>query len=196
MTLFSSFRRDETDEQLMERFVFRNSEKAFEELYRRYASRFKGFFMRMLSADGALADDFQQELFLRIYEARSSYQHGRQFSTWAFAMAYNLCKNEYRHRDIVAEYRLQQSYAKEEEDNSSSEFEVAYDREVFDLQLKKVLAGLTDEQRAAYTLRYEEELPVQEIAQILCCPEGTVKSRLYYTLKVLQRSLSDYNPQK
>jgi RNA polymerase sigma-70 factor (ECF subfamily) len=171
MTLFSSFRRDETDEQLMECFAFKNSEKAFEELYRRYASRFKGFFMRMLSADGALADDFQQELFLRIYEARSSYQYGRQFSTWAFAMAYNLCKNEYRHRDIIAEYRLQQSYIKEEEDSPSSKFEVAYDRQVFDQQLKKVLAGLTDEQRAAYTLRYEEELPVQEIAQILCCPE-------------------------
>ena len=75
MTLFSSFKRDETDEQLMERFVFRDNEKAFEELYCRYATRFKGFFIRMLSADGALADDFLQELFLRIYEARGSYQH-------------------------------------------------------------------------------------------------------------------------
>ena len=191
MTLFSSFKRDETDEQLMERFVFRDNEKAFEELYCRYAPRFKGFFIRMLSADGALADDFLQELFLRIYEARGSYQHGKQFSTWAFSMAYNLCKNEYRHRDIVDEYRLQQSYTNEEDSCSSPEFEAVHDR-----QLKKALAGLTDEQRAAYTLRYEEELPVQEIAQVLCCPEGTVKSRLYYTLKVLQRSLSDYNPQK
>ena len=196
MTLFDSFRCDETDEQLMERFVFRNSEKAFEELYRRYAPRFKGFFMRMLSADEMLSDDFLQELFLRIYEARSCYQHGRPFSTWAFAMAYNLCKNEYRHRDIVAEYRLQQSYIKEEENSSSSKFEVAYDRQVFDRQVKKGLSGVTDEQRAVYTLRYEEELPVQEIAQILCCPEGTVKSRLYYTLKVLQHSLSNYNPQE
>ena len=191
MTLFSSFKRDETDEQLMERFVFRDNEKAFEELYCRYAPR-----LRMLSADGALADDFLQELFLRIYEARGSYQHGKQFSTWAFSMAYNLCKNEYRHRDIVDEYRLQQSYTNEEDSCSSPEFEAGEDRQVFDRQLKKALAGLTDEQRAAYTLRYEEELPVQEIAQVLCCPEGTVKSRLYYTLKVLQRSLSDYNPQK
>lgn len=83
MMLFTSFSHDETDEQLMERFAFRNSEKAFEELYCRYAPRFKGFFMRMLSADGALADDFLQELFLRVYEARGSYQmensslHGR-----------------------------------------------------------------------------------------------------------------------
>lgn len=192
----SSFSRDETDEQLMERFASRKSEKAFEELYCRYSPRFKGFFMRMLSGDVALADDFLQELFLRIYEARGSYLHGKLFSTWAFSMAYNLCKNEYRHREIVEEYRMQQSYTSEEARSSSPEYEAVHDRQVFDRQLKRVLAELTDEQRAAYTLRYEEELPLQQIAQILCCPEGTVKSRLYYTLKVLQRSLSDYNPQK
>lgn len=196
MMISSSFSRDETDEQLMERFASRKSEKAFEELYCRYSPRFKGFFMRMLSGDVALADDFLQELFLRIYEARGSYRHGKLFSTWAFSMAYNLCKNEYRHREIVEEYRMQQSYTSEEAHSSSPEYEAVHDRQVFDRQLKRVLAELTDEQRAAYTLRYEEELPLQQIAQILCCPEGTVKSRLYYTLKVLQRSLSDYNPQK
>lgn len=196
MRLFSSLTYTETDEQLMERFVSKKSEKAFEELYHRYAPRLKGFFIRMLSGDVALADDFLQELFLRIYEARDTYQIGRQFSTWIFTMAYNLCKNEYRHREIVEEYLLQQSHLIKKDYCVSPEFEIVHDRKVFDDQLKKVLTTLTDEQRAAYTLRYEEELPVQEIAQVLCCPEGTVKSRLYYTLKVLQRSLSDYNPQK
>lgn len=195
MMLFNSLTYTETDEQLMERFVSKKSEKAFEELYRRYAPRLKGFFIRMLSGDVALADDFLQELFLRIYEAKDSYQSGKQFSTWAFAMAYNLCKNEYRHREIVEEYLLQQSHPIEEDSCVSPEFEMVHDRKVFNEQLKIVLASLTDEQRAAYTLRYEEELSVQEIAQILHCPEGTVKSRLYYTLKILQRSLSNYNPQ-
>ena len=195
MTLFHSFRRDETDEQLMERFAGRGNERAFEELYRRYAPRFKGFFIRMLATDTALADDFLQELFLRIYESRDSYQHGKRFSTWAFAMAYNLCKNEYRHREIVENYVSQQLIPKEKEGCELPEFESIHDRGVFRDELKRALAGLTDEQRAAYSLRYEEELPVQEIAQILHCPEGTVKSRLYYTLKILQRTLSDYNPQ-
>ncbi|MEI3444376.1 MAG: sigma factor [Bacteroides thetaiotaomicron] len=105
MMLFSSFSHTtETDEQLMERFAFKKSEKAFEELYRRYAPRLKGFFIRMLSADvERWRMTFLQELFLRVYEARGSYQHGKQFSTWAFAIAYNLCKNEYRHRDIEDE---------------------------------------------------------------------------------------------
>lgn len=44
MMLFSSLTYTETDEQLMERFVSKKSEKAFEELYRRYAPRLKGFF--------------------------------------------------------------------------------------------------------------------------------------------------------
>ena len=76
MRLFRAFKRDETDEQLMERFATRRNEKAFEELYGRYAPRLKGFFMRMFSGNAALADDFLQELFLRIYEARDSYQQG------------------------------------------------------------------------------------------------------------------------
>ena len=151
--------------------------------------------MRMFSGNAALADDFLQELFLRIYEARDSYQQGKCFSTWVFSMAYNLCKNEYRHREIVEEYMSQQSYMEEKDYCVSPEFETVYDRQVFNEQLKKVLTSLTDEQRAAYTLRYEEELSVQEIAQVLHCPEGTVKSRLFYTLRILQHSLSNYNPQ-
>ena len=141
-----------------------------------------------------IENDFLQELFLRIYEARSSYQTGKQFSTWAFAIAYNFCKNEYRHREIEEEYFSQQSHPLEKDYCVSPEFESMHDRRIFNEQLKKVLASLTSEQRAAYTLRYEEELSVREIAQILHCPEGTVKSRLYYTLKILQRSLSNYNP--
>lgn len=195
MRLFRTFKRDETDEQLMERFATKRNEKAFEELYKRYAPRLKGFFMRMFSGNAALADDFLQELFLRIYEARDSYQQGKCFSTWVFSMAYNLCKNEYRHREIVEEYMSQQSYMEEKDYCVSPEFETVYDRQVFNEQLKKVLTSLTDEQRAAYTLRYEEELSVQEIAQVLHCPEGTVKSRLFYTLRILQHSLSNYNPQ-
>ena len=83
MMLFTSFSHDETDEQLMERFAFRNSEKAFEELYCRYAPRFKGFFMRMLSADGALRMIFCKScffVFMRqevVISMENSSLHGR-----------------------------------------------------------------------------------------------------------------------
>lgn len=194
MTLFRITLHDKTDEQLMELFATRDSERAFEELYRRHASRFKGFFMRMLAADGALADDFLQELFLRIYQARESYRQGSSFSTWAFTIAYNLCRNEYRRRDVAEGYACEQRETAPAEAGELPDFENRYDRAVFYGQLKRALAGLTAEQRAAYTLRYEEELSVQEIARILHCPEGTVKSRLFYALKLLKQALADYKP--
>lgn len=194
MTLFRITLHDKTDEQLMELFATRDSERAFEELYRRHASRFKGFFMRMLAADGALADDFLQELFLRIYQARESYRQGSSFSTWAFTIAYNLCRNEYRRRDVAEGYACEQRETATAEVGELPDFENRYDRAVFYGQLKRALAGLTAEQRAAYTLRYEEELSVQEIARILHCPEGTVKSRLFYALKLLKQALADYKP--
>lgn len=185
--------RDEADERLMERFVAEGNGKAFEELYHRYAPRLKGFFVRMLS-DPDLADDCLQELFLRIYEARESYRADRRFSTWVFAMAYNLCKNEYRHREVVEAYASRRTDSGEEERGELPDFGRRHDLRVFGRQLRKALALLSDEQRAAYTLRYEEDLSVQEIAQVLRCPEGTVKSRLFYALKTLQRCLSEYNP--
>lgn len=67
MMLFSSLTYTETDEQLMERFVSKKSEKAFEELYRRYAPRLKGFFIRMMSGDVALADELPDKQYLPVH---------------------------------------------------------------------------------------------------------------------------------
>ena len=65
MMLFSSLTYTETDEQLMERFVSKKSEKAFEELYRRYAPRLKGFFIRMMSGDVASSQPFFTDRLMR-----------------------------------------------------------------------------------------------------------------------------------
>lgn len=76
-------------------------EKAFDELYRRYARRLHGFFFRMLGREEQLAADFTQELFLRVWAARGRYECGRELCPWFFTMAYNLCRNEYRFRNIA-----------------------------------------------------------------------------------------------
>lgn len=63
MMLFSSLTYTETDEQLMERFVSKKSEKAFEELYRRYAPRLKGFFHPYDVRRRCVGDDFYKSYF-------------------------------------------------------------------------------------------------------------------------------------
>ena len=87
--------RQQTDEQLMTRAAA-GGDTAFEELYRRYARRLKGFFFLQLGGDEELAADATHDVFLRAYEARSSYQEGRRVDTWLFTIAYNICRNHYR----------------------------------------------------------------------------------------------------
>ncbi len=192
MRIFHSYKQD-TDEELM-RWVSRNNAKAFEELYTRYARRIQGFFIRMLGYDIAKAEDFTQELFLKVYESRGAYEEGRTFSSWAFSMAYNLCKNEYRHQEVVENHEQELIYNSDATEEPT--FEKIYDQAVFENQLSISLSKLSGDQLAAFTLRYNEELSVQEIARVLNCPEGTVKSRLHYALRSLSQSLSMYNPVK
>lgn len=67
-----------SDEELMGRVRRTGDEKAFDELYRRYARRLHGFFFRMLGREEQLAADFTQELFLRVWAARGRYECGRE----------------------------------------------------------------------------------------------------------------------
>ena len=58
-----------------------------------------------------------------------------------------------------------------------------------EMQVQKLLSGLPDNQRVVIVLKFYEELKYREIADILCCPLGTVKSRMYGGLKNLRRRL-------
>lgn len=192
MRIFRSYRQ-EADEELMCK-VSRDDNRAFEELYTRYAPRLQGFFIRMLGSDSSKAEDFTQELFIKIYEHKASYQKERSFSSWIFSMAYNLCKNEYRHREVVACHEAETNTRSTCEDDAS--FEQKYDKEVFEGQLKHSLTKLSEDQLLVFTLRYDEELSIAQIAEVFQCPEGTIKSRLHYALQTLSQSLSMYNPMK
>ena len=76
----------------------------FQGLYLEHGPRAQGFFLRMTGYDRELARDLTQDLFMRLWSARESYDPKRPFRTWMFAIAYNMLKNEYRRRMTVMEY--------------------------------------------------------------------------------------------
>lgn len=164
-----------TDEALMEAIALRN-ERAFAELYERYSSRMYRYFYRMLWRNEAKAEDFTQELFLKILEKPHLFDPGRSFRTWIYALAINLCKNEYR-RAQRPDWEQRPSW----EDPVS----VGLDEQLFEKQLRQSIAQLNESQRQCFILRYQEALSVAEIAAIMDCPEGTVKSRLHHALQSL-----------
>ncbi|MBR3478001.1 MAG: RNA polymerase sigma factor [Bacteroidaceae bacterium] len=175
---------DQSDEQLMKRAA-RGSDRAFEELYNRHARRLQGFFVRRLGNDAELAADFMHDTFLRLYAARETYREGRNFRTWLYTIAYNLCRNHHRNQlTIISDEGI--------DITDDANFEV--DLEMKDLHdaLREVLRKLPEPYAMLFSLHYEEELTIPQIANIVDLPEGTVKSRLHKTMNIIKQNLKQY----
>ena len=176
-----------TDEQLMARAKAGN-DAAFEELYHRFARRLKGFFFLQLGGDEELAADATHDVFLRAYEARNRYQEGKNVSTWLFTIAYNICRNHYRSNA----YETQLSATLDAEPISDEQIEIQLDAAALDDALAQVLSELPPPLHQLFSLHYQEELTIPQVAEIVGIPEGTVKSRLHKTMNIIRKKLKRY----
>ena len=179
--------RHQTDEQLMAQAAA-GSDTAFEELYRRYARRLKGFFFMQLGGNEEVAADATHDVFLRAYEARSRYREGSNVGTWLFTIAYNICKNHYRSNAYEAELLA----SLDAEPISDQQIEVEMDAAQLDEALERVLSELPAPLHQLFSLHYQEELTIPQVAEIVGIPEGTVKSRLHKTMNIIRKKLKGY----
>ena len=173
----------QTDEQLMQRAAH-GSDRAFEELYNRHARRLQGFFTRRLGDDADLAADFMHDTFLRLYAAREKYHEGSNFRAWLYTIAYNLCKNHLRNQLAVVHEEMEVADA--------NDIEIDIDETILRNALRNVLKGLSEPYAMLFSLHYEEELTIPQIAQITDLPEGTIKSRLHKTMNIIKKELKQY----
>lgn len=177
-----------SDEKLMQ-FITSGDQKAFNELYRRYNQRLYYYFFRMLGNSPEMSNDFLQELFLKIIENPARFNPEYSFKTWVFSVAYNLCKNEYRRREI----RKEASPVIDQLLDPVLPKEISQE-ELIDLIFKK-LDELGPEQRSVFIMHYREGFLIKEIASVLKISQGTVKSRLFYTRKYLAEKFQHFMDQ-
>jgi RNA polymerase sigma-70 factor (ECF subfamily) len=168
--------------------------KAFDELYRRYAKKMLYFFYQRLWQDNDIAQDFLQDLFMKIIQKPNLYNKENKLSTWIYSMAYNMCKNEYRRESKrgtgVSDIELEGI----EDQIPTMELADHLDSNLFNTLLEKELGNLEDNHRLTFILRYKEELTIREISEIMQCVEGTTKSRLFYIIKKLSVRLKMFDP--
>jgi RNA polymerase sigma-70 factor (ECF subfamily) len=103
-----------------------------------------------------------------------------------------MCKNEYKKQEIRQGGPLELNeniYAETKEKDVES-----YDMQLFLKKLYAELDKLEEVQKSSFILRYMEEKSIKEISEIMQCSEGTVKSRLFYTLKKISPHLQKFNP--
>jgi len=189
---------DNTDESLINAHR-RGEPAAFGELVRRYGDSVFRFLMRM-NGNRELAEDFFQETFKRVHEKADTFRGG-QFKSWLFTIAAHVAIDGLRRRRRLRVVSLEQSFdcadASGEQldavavaDNSSNPSDEAIKTEQTE-QVRRAIALLPAKQRATLVLAYYQQLSYRQVAQVLGCSIGTVKTQMYRALRTLAQKLPD-----
>src|SRR5579872_2560149 len=176
-----------------------NDAAAFNEIVTRYKNKVYNYVCRMVGP-GTDAEDLTQETFIRAYLNMNSFQSRASLNTWLYRIATNICIDFTRKsRKIKA---LTTSLQREDtEEDGEVERDIPDER--FDpqalllnkelgAQLDRALKALPEKLRTVVLLHDIEGLAYEEIAQIVECPLGTVKSRLFNARAALREKLTPY----
>ena len=188
MRLFKKEYSTYNDEDIMRLFT-QGDRLAFEQIYDRYENFMVNFFYRKLWNDRDKAEDFTHDLFTKIIDKPESFDLSRNFKTWLFSVANNMCKNEYKKQEV----RKNTSYDVPEGIEARAKEKLPdaqVDENNFNEQLKIELGKLNEKHSEVFMLRHFEGLSLNEIAETLEINTGTVKSRLHHATKQLADKLA------
>jgi RNA polymerase sigma-70 factor, ECF subfamily len=193
---------DLPDERLMLR-VAGNDTVAFDTLFQRHHRGVFSFALRMVG-DSPAAEDLTQECFMRVWRSRERYQPTAAFRTWLFTIARRLALDELKRRqshptllaaDTTGEDGSTAAVDAVAGGEGANPQEIVVARELA-RALDRALRALPEELREAALLRDVEGMSYEEIAGVLGCPMGTVKSRLNAARKRLQAAARDWLEEK
>jgi RNA polymerase sigma-70 factor (ECF subfamily) len=181
------------DQQLVVR-VQKGDKAAFDLLVRKYQHRIAKLVSRYVS-DRAEVDDVTQEAFIKAYRAIKGFRGDSAFYTWLYRIAINTAKNY-----LVALGRRPLSTDMEAEEAESSAAVNLNLRDVATPErhlladeiartVERSLAALPEDLRTAITLREIEGLSYEEIADVMDCPIGTVRSRIFRAREAIDKEL-------
>ena len=186
---------DVADVELVRRFRAGDM-RAFDALILKYQHKIIGLITRYVH-DPVAAQDVAQEAFIKAYRGLRNFRGDSAFYTWLYRIAINSAKNY-----LVAESRRIPDFAVSAEDaeqfNGESQIKeyATPERELLSEEIKaQILAameGLPEELKTAIVLREIEGLSYEEIAQVMDCPIGTVRSRIFRAREAIDRKLRPF----
>lgn len=181
----------DTDEQLVAR-VQKGDKRSFDLLVLKYQHKVLALVRRFVK-DQAEAEDVAQEAFIKAYRAISNFRGDSAFYTWLYRIAVNTAKNalDARKRRPVADIDIDEvedfafSDGLRVEENPES---LLATQDVYRI-VEETLAALPDELRRALMLREFDGLAYEEIADVMGCPIGTVRSRIFRAREAIDEAI-------
>jgi RNA polymerase sigma-70 factor (ECF subfamily) len=187
----------DTDAQVMLR-VKTGDESAFTYLVEKYRRPIVGFMYRMCHNPSS-AEELAQEVFLRVYRSRSSYEASAKFSTWLYRIAMNLAVNharDTRHERPENTLRLDEpdretGTTPDLPDASASAEENIIRRERL-AAIRQKVEGLPERQRLAVIMHKYQQMDYRSIGEVLKLSESATKSLLFRAYETLREQLKDF----
>ncbi len=147
--------------------------------------------------DAALAQDLVQETFVRVVKSISRYSHRGAFSTWLYQVAVNLCRDHLRRKrlpvvslhDYYTTVSGEKVFVKDRVADEGARTDAAAEAAEREQLVRRLLGGLSEDQRVVILLKEYQGLTFAEIAEVLDVPESTVKARLYRGLRAMRERL-------
>ena len=183
----------EIDQELVER-AQRGDKRAFSLLVEKYQRKLGRLLSRMIR-DPAEVEDVVQEAFIKAYRALPNFRGDSAFYTWLYRIGINTAKNYLvsmgRRPRVTAEIELED--AENFEDGEDLRTIATPETELMSKQVaqtvNETVAALPEELRTAITLREIEGLSYEEIATLMGCPIGTVRSRIFRARETIAEKL-------
>ncbi len=186
---------DAADVELVRRFRAGDM-RAFDALILKYQHKIISLITRYVH-DPVAAQDVAQEAFIKAYRGLRNFRGDSAFYTWLYRIAINSAKNY-----LVAESRRIPDFVVSAEDaeqfNGESQIKeyATPERELLSEEIKaqilSAMEGLPEELKTAIVLREIEGLSYEEIAQVMDCPIGTVRSRIFRAREAIDRKLRPF----
>jgi len=150
-------------------------------LFEKYHKQLYNFFLRQVRNEHS-CEDMVQEVFLKMLKYRHTYRGRGRFTTWMYSIAHNAMVDHFRRASSRYEYTdeiervISTQPTPEELSEKSSRHEVLY----------RALDRLSDEKREVLVMSRFHGLKYEEISEILGCPVGTIKARVFHAMNDLR----------
>lgn len=153
--------------------LYEGDREAINIVFMKYGDSLFSFIMRMVN-DHSFAEDIFQETWLRVIKYGYTFRGNAKFTTWLFQISLNIIRDKKNKENKIKHVPLD-TYEEILYDKSTNEKTDTEKSEV----VKMIIDSLPVKQREVIILRYYHDLNEQEVSDIVGCPKGTVKSRLY-----------------
>jgi RNA polymerase sigma-70 factor (ECF subfamily) len=185
------------DIDLLRQYVAGDPE-AFLVLFDRYRKPVYNFILRTVQ-DRTTAEDLLQDVFMRVIQRAQDFRGESKFKTWLYTIARNLCIDHIRKTNLRRNVSLNgpsrsiENGPKREAHVQLVDHGPGVDRHTDSKKLREVIADavetLPEEQREVFLMRQVQNMPFQEIANVVGVSENTIKSRMRYALERLRELL-------